>query len=123
MKKIILYLAIIIAAAMLPTGCGKDYFPPVDLGDQPISFSQDLVPIFTKSCLGGCHPGQNTLNLEAESAYDNLIDGNYVDTLKPEQSLLYKRVGPGGNMPTGGKLPAVEIQKILLWIKQGAQNN
>lgn len=72
-------------------------------------------------CAGsGCHEGTAAPNLTTGKAYTNLVDGAYVDTLNAEQSILYLKLN--SNMPPGGKLPAGDIAKILLWIKQGAQN-
>lgn len=124
MKRLISILPILAAATILAVSCGKDYFPPVELSeDQEVSFANEIIPVFTRSCVEGCHPGQHALNLKEGSAYDQLVEGNYVDTLQPDKSVLYTRVAPGGNMPPGSKLPPIEIQKILLWIKQGAKNN
>jgi len=91
-----------------------------------ISFSQDMVPIFNESCnVSSCHSaGGIEPDLTAEKAYNNLINGNYIDLNAPENSELYlwmtgKRSSP---MPLSGsdqKLNAV----VLAWIKQGARNN
>jgi hypothetical protein len=112
----------------LTFSCQKDYFIPVILSESDtISFKEDLQPIFNKSCLGsGCHSTNGGLQpfLDVEIAYESLIGGNYVDTINPESSNLYKRISATSNfMPPASKLPPVEIQQILMWIKQGAQSN
>jgi hypothetical protein len=114
--------------ATLISGCSKDYFAPVNISESDtLSYSADIQPIFTKSCLGsGCHSVNGGLQpfLESSISYESLLGGNYVDTLAPESSIIYARINASSNfMPPSAKLPPVEIQKILIWIKQGAQKN
>jgi hypothetical protein len=104
--------------------CQKEYFPPVEISEnQEVSLSKDLVPVFSANCsMSGCHSGAVPPDLTATNAYTSLVEGAQVDTLNPEQSLIYKRIN-GGGMPPGGKLPAKDIQLVLQWIKQGAHDN
>lgn len=110
--------------ALVLYSCQKEYFPPVEISeDQEVSLSKDILPIFSASCYGnGCHAGAVPPDLTAANAYTSLIEGAQVDTLNPEQSLIYKRIN-GGGMPPGGKLPGKDLQLILNWIKQGAHDN
>lgn len=90
-----------------------------------ISFSKDIIPIFSQSCNGsGCHNGSIAPNLSPSTAYNALMNGNYINTGSPETSELYlwmtgKKSTP---MPLSGP-NATYNAKILAWIKQGAQNN
>ncbi|MGZ5242580.1 MAG: c-type cytochrome [Bacteroidia bacterium] len=126
MKKLT-YLAIFLMACSIGfIGCQKEYFPPVVLDENtPVSFKSEIVPIFTASCLGsGCHDnGGASPNLTEALAYTSLVDGGMIDTLQPEKSVLYDRIKIKGDMPKSGKLPETQIQKILLWIKQGAKDS
>ena len=113
---------------LVTNGCRKDYFLPVSISESDtISFNSVIQPILTSDCLGsGCHSVSGGIPpfLEEGLAYDNLIYGNYVDTANPESSILYVRISASSNiMPPAGKLPELEIQQILVWIKQGALNN
>jgi len=119
---------IIIGFALLIAGlfsaCEKEYFKPVDSGPATgtMSFSKDVVPILNTKCsLSGCHSGSVPPNLSDSKAYGSLVDGALVDTLTPETSILYLKITT--NMPPTGKLPTGDISRILLWIKQGAQEN
>jgi hypothetical protein len=128
MIKNYVWFCFILSLGLFLQSCSKDYFVPPDISETDIqSFSKDIQPIFTKSCLGsGCHSVSGGLVpfLESAISYDNLIGGNYVDTLNPAGSKLYVRISANSNtMPPTSKLPPAEIKKILIWIKQGAQNN
>lgn len=111
-----------VLAAFLVASCEKKYFKPepVDL-NAPVSFSADIEPLFQKECgSAGCHNGAVAPNLTTGNCYNALIEGAYVDTLKPAESLLMVKLNT--NMPPQ-KLPAAEIAKVLKWIEQGAQAN
>ena len=114
------------------TGCAKDV--TVIIKDEPavvriVSFSKDLVPIFTKNCaLSGCHvSGAKSPDLEADKAYTSLMgDKALVNVANPTASEIYLRL-------TGQLSPAMPMGKpsnpsninglILAWIKQGAKKN
>ncbi len=105
----------------------------VDTYINPVFFSDEVIPIFNQHCIY-CHSMAHTIEhsitispyLTPSVAYYELKSGGYVDTISPEQSLLYLRVEGttvGIRMPPFGKLSDYEIQKILGWIKDGACNN
>jgi hypothetical protein len=126
MKKLTYLAIVLLAGAIGFISCQKEYFPPVELDEStPVSFKSEVLPIFTASCLGsGCHQnGGASPNLTADLAYSSLVDGGLIDTLQPEKSVLYDRIKIKGDMPKSGKLPETQIQKILLWIKQGAKDS
>ena len=93
-----------------------------------VSFKQDIIPIFTKSCsISGCHnSGGKNPDLTADKAYASLTIGNYLNLSKPDQSVLYLYL-------TGKKTPAMPLgaatnpssinELTLAWITQGAKNN
>jgi len=115
----------------------KDEIGPVEIRVNeridPVFFIEEIIPIFDQHCLY-CHSEEHTMHhhykispyLTASEAYYELISGGYVDTISPEQSLLYLKVAgttAGIRMPPSGKLSDYEIQKILGWINYGAPNN
>ena len=116
---------------LLIAACRKDITfiikdEPVPVTDT-VSFSKDLVPIFSKNCaLSGCHvTGSHVPNLMADKAYNSLMS-KYVDTKTPENSIIYERLTGKLNpiMPMGRTNNPSNINSLVLaWIKQGAKNN
>ena len=119
LKSISLFGAI--SALFLTVSCTKEYLqtPPPPDPNIPVSFSADMQPFFDARCVS-CH-GSIDPNLEASVAYENLIQGGFINLATPENSLLYTKINVGGTME--GYASAAERQMTLLWIKQGALNN
>ncbi len=120
-------LTIVSLSLLFLIGCEKDYYTtaPVEI-TEPVSFSEDIIPIFTADCaIPTCHvSGGPSPDLSAPNAYNELTGLGYVDTSNAEESLLYKRIiSPVNPMPPSAPLTAEEIGYILAWIEQGAQNN
>jgi len=90
-----------------------------------VSFSTDIMPVFNQSCnTAGCHaPGYSAPDLTSPNAYADLLKYNLIDTLIPENSVLYKRmVDSEQPMPTAGVL-TYEASMVLVWIREGAKDN
>ena len=95
-----------------------------------VSFSKDIVPIFTTSCAinSSCHSGsKNTgdnVDLDSSAAYSSIAAKQLVMVSNPAASLLYVEIS-SGIMPKAPNSPlsASQISLVLTWIKQGAQNN
>jgi hypothetical protein len=110
------------------SGCYKDVISPGQDPDGPpqqVSFSGDLLPIFTANCAtSGCHDAvpAHKPSLTAENAYKAITSGGYINTLVPTSSLIYSEV-KSGSMPPTGALKATDAQKILDWIRNEAPNN
>lgn len=125
-SKILIALAIILIGTTLG-GCYKDIISPGQDPNGPpqnVSFSGDLVPLFNANCaLSGCHDGTaHSPALTSDKAYNALINGGFVNTVVPTNSIVYGEV-KSGSMPPTGALKASDIQKILDWIRNGAPNN
>lgn len=103
----------------------------------PISFANQVQPIFTNNC-AGCHPGGGApFPLLAGVSYNNLVGVNAttgscagekrVQPSNADASALVKRLDGetcGPQMPLGGNpLPSAQRQLIRDWINQGARNN
>lgn len=119
---------IIALVSMLFTGCKYDfilpeYVPPVDNGGQPISFSTQVVPIFSSGdkCTQ-CHKpgGLGSPDLSNPSTIYSLIVPKYVNTSNPSSSVIYVNASSGGHY---AKVSAANAALILQWITEGAQNN
>ena len=106
----------------LNTGCyyNKTPLPPEPEGD--ISYAQQMQPFFDANCIA-CHTAGTgiPLDLEASVSYDNLINGNYINTDDPSASVLYVKIAPGQSM----EQYATDNDRAvtLKWIEQGALNN
>jgi len=120
--KLKIFLAVVFAGSLM-AGCYYDIVKPID-PNQPVSYSGDLQPLWNANCTTtGCHDGSShEPALIPDVSYNSLISGGFVNTQIPTESILYKELSTGA-MPTTGKLPASDIQKVLHWIELGAPNN
>ncbi len=129
MKRSALVMGLVMLLAFY--GCSKDttvYLSTEQEVTEPVSFSKQMVPIFTASCsISGCHSkGGLKPDLSAENAYISLTVGNYYNVSDPANSVIYLWL-------TGKKTPAMPLGAAnnpsningltLAWIKQGAKNN
>ncbi|MEO8884985.1 MAG: hypothetical protein ABI367_02910 [Mucilaginibacter sp.] len=130
-KKIIAIGLLLIGNLILVmNGCTKNTTVSIDNTPEittPVSFSKDLVPLFTKNCAtSGCHSGSVAPNLSVTTAYDAIQNTNLVNAATPANSELYlwltgKRAVA---MPAGSANNPSNINALVLaWIKQGAKNN
>ena len=126
MKKLGVYL-ILIFLTLFFAGCKYSFIVPEEVPEidttKPTSFATQIIPIFTSGdkCTA-CHNGSQAPNLLAASAYSQLMT-KYVDTVKPENSLIYTFPNPTSSGHGWKKYSATEAALILQWIKEGAKNN
>jgi len=128
MKRLIAIILILIVGGVSLQSCYKDIISPgADPNGPPplVSFSGEVLPILTKNCAtGGCHdatPAHHP-SLIAERAYNELMNGGYVNTIAPASSAIYTMM-KGGAMPPSGTVKPADIQKVFDWIRNGAPNN
>jgi hypothetical protein len=126
MKKLIIYLTVVIVAVGI-TGCYKDVIYPDVAADpdgppQAVSFSAEVAPLLnTKCAIAGCHvSGAHSPVLTTSQSYQALVNGGYVNVLLPKESILYKMIN--GEMREYIPLSA-DRQKVYDWIRNGALNN
>ena len=117
----------------------RDYYSLINFDAEAplVSFRNDIyTPIFESRCMP-CHSsdGGQIILAPVEVAYENIINGisindggvAFVNVLQPEESYLYRLVADDNVeyvMPPGNNaLTPFEIQTILTWISQGAQEN
>jgi hypothetical protein len=126
--KIISLVGLLFFACM--TGCYKTTTLLID--DSPaitttVGFSSDIVPLLTTNCAkSGCHNGTISPDLTAANAYNSLVNGNFVSTSTPANSLVYLWLTgkESATMPLGASNNPSNINGyILAWITQGAENN
>lgn len=105
-------------------------------GQRPVSFSQDIQPLFTKNCaVPDCHSGpkpRKGLVLDQGMAYQNLVDIPSKESPRQKRvasgdlskSYLYDKVtgnqNDGDRMPPKKRLSKEDIELIKAWILAGA---
>lgn len=126
MKKHSLFL-ILVVFALLIGGCKydfitPDYVPPIDNGGNPISFSDQVAPIFsTGDKCTQCHKtGGQYPDLTPANAYSQIVP-SLVNTASPEASIILTLPGSASHSWKG--YTATESATILAWITEGAINN
>ena len=124
MKKSNKYLLLFLFGLLL-NACTYDFIvkeelPPIDV-TVPVSFSTQIVPIFTNSCVS-CHKtGGQAPDLSSANAYNSIKTMNLVNTTTPESSIIH--AFPGSSSHSWKGYTASEAQLVLTWIQQGANNN
>ena len=123
------YFSIIISIAMFSiclTSCEWKQIEPINTLPEDVSFSNDVIPIFTQSCNSvGCHnSGGISPDLSEGNAFSIITSGDMLNIDNPENSELYVRmIDVQSPMPLSGILSKSQTDKILVWITEGAQNN
>jgi hypothetical protein len=123
------YLLFALLFILTAVSCRKDYYGVKQVDQNKIvHFSTDIQPIFSTNCAkSGCHvAGGETPDLTPDNAYNGLMNGLATpdDSLAPENTTLYKMLTSTTKpMPPAGKLTSYDINLVVAWIKQGAQNN
>lgn len=112
---------------MMFSSCDYGYLEPIviDIPDT-VSFSKNIVPIFTSNCNeSGCHTtGGIAPDLTPTNAYWDLWMNGMIDTSAAKMSILYSRLTSIPDpMPPTGNLSEDKIQLVLAWIDQGAPDN
>ena len=128
MKKRFLRLFFLTSAVLtLLTACEYDFIVPAPRALPPpagdtISFSQDIIPFFNKSCNASCHKtGATAPDLSPANAYTALKTGNFVVAGEPENSDLYISCKSNGSMAIYTN--AAQLDLIYRWIYAGAKND
>ena len=126
MKKLIISSGIVLIAiaCFTITGCYRDVIVPPLPSSAPknVSFNKQIKPILSANCAkSGCHvPGSQKPYMDSTEAYTNLINGGFVNTIVPNQSVIYQMLN--GQMQQ--YIPSnADIQLIYDWIRNGASNN
>ena len=106
--------------------CYNDTFPE-DNGPDPVdvSYSIDIQPMWDNDCVS-CHQGNIPPDLRPTTSYISLLNGGYVISENADDSVLYHSLlGSNGVslMPPGAIWPSSSIQKVEVWINEGAKNN
>jgi hypothetical protein len=127
MKRLLIFAGLLVIMGISITGCYKDVVLPTakvdpDCPPQSVSYKTDIAPMLnTKCAVSGCHvSGSDKPYMATAESYQNLVNGGFVNTLIPKESILYIMIN--GDMKE--HIPsAVDRQKIYDWIRTGALNN
>ena len=90
-----------------------------------ISFAKDVKPIFAQNC--SCHLAEEPPDDLSLASYDNFNKGSEHGPVfiphNSTDSLIVKKIIPGGGMPPGGQLSQEAIDRVRKWIDEGGKNN
>jgi len=127
MKPLLKYTGILLLIVFGLSSCYKDIVIPKlavdpDGPPQPVSFKTELATIFNAKCTDvGCHvSGSHKPYLTTDVSYLQIVNGGFINTALPKESVLYKMVF--GEMSQ--YIPSsTDKQKVYDWIRNGAPNN
>lgn len=120
------------------TGPDPDPNPdPTPDPDRPVSFSEDIEPIFNGNCaVSGCHTSsiqESGVDLSSYESALNSVGNQYGTEIiipgEPENSPIVDKISNdnpefGERMPyQRGQLSSAQIDSIIAWIDDGAPNN
>lgn len=94
-----------------------------------VYFENTILPLLQSSCgIVGCHDPGTANDGIILTSYQHIIDSDIIDLNQPHESELYEvliETDPDKRMPPPPKQPLTEAQinSVLTWIQQGAQNN
>jgi len=101
---------------------------PAAAQDKPVSYKNDIVPIFAKSC-NECHNEKKKKGKLDMSTYEALVKGGkkgkpWIDG-NPDKSMLVEMIkGDKPEMPEDGDpLKPEQVALIARWIKEGAKDD
>ena len=98
------------------------------VGQDPVSFHRDVVPILAANCTGCHHPGKTKggLVLTSYAAFQKGgKHGRAFEPADPDRSAVVAMIrGPEPEMPAeGDPLTPAEIEVIIRWIREGAKDD
>lgn len=130
--------ALLVVSMMLLAACGPQAVPAADATaapgqssatgtDAPVSFKTDVLPILQSRCTK-CHGGAKTEKGLNVTDYQHLMagagaDGPVIVASDAAKSKLIQMVQSGKMPKMSAKLLPAQIQTLIDWVNQGAQNN
>ncbi len=119
-------LVLIVINVIGPGPAVNSQLVPPPASTTPVSFSRDVLPIFTQICVK-CHSGPNPPHSLVLTTYDDVLagseNGNVIEPGDPASSLLIQKITTGMMPKNGPHLLPGQIRVIVDWVRQGAPNN
>ena len=125
---------VFVLIAGLMFGCGSAikelglvFDNPVAAGRPSPSFNADIMPILENRCaIAKCHVVDGPHDIDLRT-YDSVIkggdEGAIVIAGDAMESEMVEEIAEGKMPPEGPPLEAAQIQLIIDWINEGAENN
>ena len=106
---------------------GLMFNDPATAGRPSPSFNADILPILTNRCaIPGCHVAGGPRDIDLRT-YGSVIkggdEGAIVIAADAMESEMVEEIAEGKMPPEGPPLEAAQIQLIIDWINEGAENN
>ena len=126
-KKTMIALGLIshLILAILISACGSKQ-PSASVTTTPVSFSNDIAPIFNNRCTK-CHSGSQASGQLDLSNYASIMAGGKTGAVinpgDASKSLLISLVQSGKMPKKGAKLTADQVKALEDWVSSGAQDN
>ena len=127
-------LLLVVGLMVWSFGCGSAikelglvFDDPATAGRPSPSFNTDILPILTNRCaIAKCHVVDGPHDIDLRT-YDSLIkggdEGPIVIVGDARESEIVEEIVEGKMPPKGDPLEAAQMQLIIDWINEGAQNN
>ncbi len=125
---------VLLVVAGIMFGCGSAikelglvFDDPATAGRPSPSFSTDIAPILVKRCaIAECHVVDGPHDIDLRT-YDTLMKGGDEGAIvlvgDARESEIIEEIAEGKMPPEGPPLDAAQIQLIIDWINEGAENN
>ena len=99
---------------------------PASVSTAPVSFSHDVLPIFTRICVK-CHSGENAPHSLVLTTYADVMagseNGDVIEPGDPAGSALIEKITTGKMPKNSPHLLPGQIRAIVEWVRQGAPDN
>jgi hypothetical protein len=119
MKKL-LKIVLLSSIPLVMFSCYYDEFPEEIVEETPeiVSFSDDIIPIFTDYNCVECHPSLRQPDFRSGNEYSSLVPA-FVTEGDPGDSRLWEMLKDNSHRG----LTTTELNLIEKWITDGAENN
>ena len=119
-------VALIVLNVTGPGPAVDSQLTPASVSTAPVSFSHDVLPIFTQICVK-CHSDENAPHSLVLKTYADVMagseNGDVIEPGDPASSALIEKITTGKMPKNNPHLLPGQIRAIVDWVQQGAPNN